>query len=340
MRDDLVFVPCVSLIPNQVSNYNQVFRRSNGELKPLVGGKRLGNEPLVRKSHNFKISENANRTLKKKINWLYYLSKKRTIKTYSGKQIFNFRMAFITLTLPTPQRTPTKEVTSKLFHQFIIEIKQRTKMENYVWRLEFQKNRNVHYHIVTDTYLDYFLALKVWNRILKKEGYITDYKAKFSNMSLSEYNNLVNPKGKTDFNVIAKRYAKGCGNNWEQPNSVDVKSVVSKENIANYIAKYFTKKSSGESECNEHDTPENSENIRLWFCSRTLSKLKAVSGFIEEIDNIMDAIRREVKNIREVSMRYVRLIYFDIKNGSVWIQKEVNHVLKSYAYGLNYKAAD
>src|SRR5690606_40476869 len=93
-------------------------------------------------------------------------------------------IGFITLTLPSKQKDPTKFITNNLFNQFLTEIRQRTKMENYVWRLEFQKNKNVHYHIVTDTYIDYHLVLKIWNRILDNYGYIKPYTEKHNKLSL------------------------------------------------------------------------------------------------------------------------------------------------------------
>lgn len=40
---------------------------------------------------------------------------------------------------------------------------------------------------VTDCYIDYFFALKTWNRIINKLNYVNVYKEKFSKMSLHEY---------------------------------------------------------------------------------------------------------------------------------------------------------
>ena len=88
-------------------------------------------------------------------------------------------------------------------------------MENYVWRLEFQGNGNVHYHIVTDSYIDYFFALKIWNRIINKLGYVDAYQEKFSKMSLNEYIENSKYHDNNTFDVLAKRYAKGKSVNWK-----------------------------------------------------------------------------------------------------------------------------
>lgn len=73
---------------------------------------------------------------------------------------------------------------------------------------EFQGNGNLHYHIVTDTYIDYFLAQKIWNRIINKLGYVDVYTAKFSAMSLHDYIDNVKYNDIIDYSKLAKTYAK------------------------------------------------------------------------------------------------------------------------------------
>lgn len=347
---DLVFLPSFSLEPNKVVSYNSVFAR-NRETETLtpINGKKPSTalkftsikekNSVSRTSHNFQISDNAYRNLKRKINWLYYLAKSKQVKTYSGKQIFNFKIAFITLTLPSKQRTCTRDVTANLLNPFLTEIRQRTEMENYVWRLEFQKNGNVHYHLVTDTYLDYFFVQKIWNRLLKSHGYIDDYKEKFSGLSLLDYNKLTNSNGKTDFKTVAKRYARGCADNWENPNSVDVKSVVSNKAISNYISKYFAKDTDGNPEKNSLDSDDNSTNLRLWFCSRSLSKLKTISDFCEAVTYDIFAIVSHADKARKVIGKYATSIYFEVRSMKGTARKWIELILKSYANTQGYRPA-
>src|SRR3546814_8448708 len=78
---------------------------------------------IKRSSHNLTMSTNAYRTLRKKINWLYYLAKSKHVRTISGKEIYNFKIGFITLTLPSKQRTCTKEVTNSLFNTLLKDLR-------------------------------------------------------------------------------------------------------------------------------------------------------------------------------------------------------------------------
>lgn len=369
MAASIQIVPCFSLEPNKLALFNRVFRpqkvdtvNENIFVKPLkvvdpiqldffqnalplepafetvknVWLENRSRQRVSRSHHNFTISDNAYRTLKRKINWLYYLSKTKDITTYSGKRVFNFRLSFITLTLPAAQKTDTKTITNELFNQFLTELRQRVQLTNYVWRLEFQKNKNVHYHLVSDVYVDYFLCLKIWNRILEQHGYISDYHNKFAGLSLAAYNKTVNSADKIDFNTIAKRYAFGCKHNWSQPNTVDVKSVTNQKKISNYIAKYFGKNDTGKSLCNDLDTLENSANLRLWFCSRSLSKLNSITDFCEASVVDLFAVVSDIAGVRRVFTKWCNLLYFDFKNCVQATNVLLHKMLKSYAFGLGY----
>lgn len=343
----ITVLPCFSLEPNKLVSYNRVFKKDKGTVQVTPDGEIISesrprnirlnfNKSVKRQSHNYKISDNAYRTLKRRINWLYYLSKSKSVKTFSGKEIYNFKIGFLTLTLPSKQRTCTKELTNKVFNTFLTEIRQKTGMTNYVWRLEFQKNGNAHYHLVTDTFLDYHSTLNTWNRILDYHGYIEPYTCKHKNLSLQQYVKKYSGNGKTPFATLAKRYAVGKKNNWSQPNTIDLKSVITKKSIASYLAKYFAKDSKNNSICNELDTPENSSNLRLWFCSRGLSKLKSVSDFCEAVEYDIFALVSGCKRLRKVFGRYASVWYYDLHKFGHWSRTVIEKILKDYAKKQGY----
>ena len=231
---------------------------------------------IERTFHNFQISQNSQKNLRDKINYLYQFSNARDIVTYSGKSLKGFRVAFITLTLPAQQKTPTADISAELFDPFLQALRQYVKMENYAWRLEFQKNGNVHYHIVTDSYCDYFYIKQRWNTILEKHGYISDYRNKMSSMSWTEYRSAYSSNGRVSAGELWKRYNRGKAEKWSHPNTVDVKNATSSRAVSFYISKYFSKRGNSIS-CNELDDESNSFGLRLCFWSRSLSRCKADS---------------------------------------------------------------
>lgn len=294
---------------------------------------------IEKKFHNFEISTAAQRNIREKINWLYTLARSRYVKTYSGKEIFNFKLNFLTLTLPSKQCHPTSEITNLCFNQFLTEIRSRVKMENYVWRLEFQKNGNVHYHIVTDVFIDYFFAQKIWNRIINKLGYVDAYTAKFKGFSLQQYLDNCEKNDKNDFSVLSKRYAKGCSEGWKNPNSVDVKSCTSNKTIAFYISKYFSKDKDNSKKCNDLDNEENSFGLRLWFCSRSLSKLTSICDYREALSIDWFSFLKGAENVRHVICDYAQCLFFDLSKLTNYLKSVLFPVFRNYATSQGYSSA-
>lgn len=346
--DRFVFVPKISLKPNRVTLFNEVLipDHTTGELRH-ISAMRSGSlsadglkKPIVQKLfHNFTISHSAQKKIQEKINWLYLLAKARYQKTYSGKEIFNFKINFLTLTLPSTQQHPTAQITNECFNQFLTEIRQRTKMENYVWRLEFQGNGNLHYHIVTDTYIDYFLAQKIWNRIINKLGYVDAYTAKFSAMSLQEYIDNVKYNDNVDFAKLAKSYAKNKQLGWTSPPSVDVKVCTSNKAISYYISKYFGKDKAGACKCNALDNEENSFSLRLWFCSRSLSALTSIVDYQECASIDWFSFLKPYEKVRHLVLDYAKCLFFDIRDLSNYVKSLLYPVFRAYANDTGYCSA-
>jgi hypothetical protein len=346
--DNYIFIPKISLKPNRVTLYNEVLlaNHQTGELtslpkvrKPMMDLDTFEEIKFKKLFHNFKISVSAQKKIQEKINWLYLLAKSRYTKTYSGKEIFNFKINFLTLTLPSAQVHPTSQITTECFNQFLTEIRQRTKMENYVWRLEFQGNGNLHYHIVTDTYIDYFLAQKIWNRIINKLGYVDAYTAKFAPLSLQEYIDNVKYSDNVDFKKLSLRYAKGKETGWTSPPSVDVKVCTSNKAIAYYISKYFGKDKKDSCKCNALDNEDNSFSLRLWFCSRSLSALSSIVDYQEASAIDWFSFLKPYEKVKHLVLDYAQCLFFDIRDLSNYVKSLLYPVFRAYANECGYTSA-
>lgn len=269
-------------------------------------------QTIERKFHNFQISAQSRKNIIEKIVWLNQFAKPRTIKTYSGKLLYNFRTSFITLTLPSPQHQPTAEISNECFDRFLTTLRNRLKMQNYVWKLEFQENGNVHYHLITDTYVDYFFALKHWNNIINKFGYVDEYQQKMSALSFQQYRMLPGNSANADIKVLASRYEKGRREKWRNPNTVDVKAVRTDGNLRYYLAKYFAKEK-GAGQGNQHDNEENSFGLRLAFWSRSLSKVTAISMPFDFYPFDFEVFFDGVKDVIIKTFDYCRIAFYNIR---------------------------
>lgn len=337
----------VSVLPSKVSITTDISKQyldSSGEwvYKERNNSSNASNDKkLVRKFHNFDISINSARNLRKKIDFLYYYSNSRRVRTYSGKVISNFRVLFLTLTIPSIQIHNTGMIITNILDPFLQICRQRLKMTNYVWRLEFQANGNAHFHILTDTYIDYYFAKKHWNRCLNQLGYVDAYQSKMQALSYNDYCNMYGKdyKGQRVSNeLLFKRYNAGKSTNWKNPNSVDVRSIRSSREISFYISKYFSKKDKG-LKCNDLDNEENSFALRLCYWSRSLSRLKLESMpydyYDADIVQLLDADDSVIRCVYDYCVVY----YFDISKVGIYLKKALNAVLNRVKNEAEYVAA-
>lgn len=281
---------------------------------------------LVKQYHNFEISENSQKNLRSKVEWLFQYARSRNVKTYTNKIIKNYKCGFITLTLPSKQKHNTGYIITQMLDDFLQQLRKRIKMINYVWRLEFQANGNAHFHIVTDSYADYYLVQKLWNAILNKHGYIEPYKNKMSKLTYSDYIKRFGTKKngeKIQNEVLFKRYNYGKSTNWSNPNTVDCKNISKGGSISFYISKYFSKKEKS-SKKNELDNKENSFALRLCFWSRSLSRCKAESMPVDYYDAKIFELLKNDESVNIAFYDYCTVIYYEFQKLSGFV-KEVLH---------------
>ena len=122
--------------------------------------------------------------------------------------MINHRLSFITLTISSQQNITASEGYKKAFVHFIQWLRRTKKVSTYVWKAEFQKRGQLHYHITTPSYIDYREIRQKWNALQKRAGW------------LNEYHN--------DYN------------SWD-PNSTDIHEQKHIKNLSSYMIKEFIK---------------------------------------------------------------------------------------------------
>ena len=296
---------------------------------------------LVKKYHNFEISPNSQKNLRSKVEWLFQYARSRNVKTYSGKIIKNYKCGFITLTLPSKQKHNTGYIITQMLDEFLQQLRKRIKMINYVWRLEFQANGNAHFHIVTDSYCDYYLALKLWNKILNVHGYIEPYRNKMSALTYVQYVAKFGKKKngeKIQNEILFKRYNYGVSTNWSNPNTVDCKNISKGGSISFYISKYFSKKEKNAKK-NELDNEENSFALRLCFWSRSLSRCKAESMPIQYYDTNVFEILKKDESVYCVVYDYCTVLYYEFHKLEDYSKEILTRYFKKCRFEDNYTPA-
>ena len=137
---------------------------------------------IEKKWHQMEISINSQRNLRKKIQFLFQFADEKKVIT-RNKKIFKYKCAFMTFTLSSKQRHTTAEIVEKIWQPFLDRMRKLHQMTNYVYRLEFQSNGNVHFHLVTDCYVDYYDLRDLWNECQDYRSYHAVYVAERANES-------------------------------------------------------------------------------------------------------------------------------------------------------------
>ena len=167
--------------------------------------------PTDTRSHGL-MSHKANKRVRLAIDWMIYLAKDKPLYSAEKKSKYQFKLNFLTLTLPSKQKHSDNEIKATLLNQFLVELRHKYKVQNYLWRAESQANGNIHFHIVCDTFVPWRTLRTDWNRITEKLGYVSGFTAN---------------TGKHD------------------QNSTDVHSINAIKNLSGYLSKYCSKNSKG-----------------------------------------------------------------------------------------------
>lgn len=293
--------------------------------------KSLENLKINRRS--FALSKATKRKIKDTFSLLYSLTPERKIEYRKNKYIYNFRLSFVTLTLPAPQRHTDTEIKEKCLNNFLNIMRNRFGLKNYIWIAELQKNQNIHFHLVFDLYINYHAVRYYWNQSLELLGYISAYSAKFSKMSLSEYAK----HRQKPINEVAKHFAQSCRNGWTSPGTEQVKAIKNQKSLAYYLSKYITKNSASDQDVDEERLASFG---RSWSRSQSLSRIKYVTRWDwDSIKFHVDKMSKKKKFINKRIFDYCTVYYFDLRRATSefirWITKHMRSLGYSYGYEVS-----
>ncbi|EPE9900513.1 rolling circle replication-associated protein [Flavobacterium psychrophilum] len=250
---EIQFIPHYSISPNSLTLYN-LPDRSTYHAKENKGWENLEDNT----NHYGELSNHAQKRLKKKLNYLMYLTDNKEVQ---GKQIIakqqnyttqyqkskvyqnpiQYKLTFITLTLPSKQIHTDNEIKSKCLNQFLIELKKNHSVSRYIWKAEKQENNNIHFHIIADKFVKWQDIREIWNRIINKLGYVDNYEKNMREFYKDGFKISKHKKDKRTENQQKKAYDNLVYNNFRNPNSTDIHALYKVKNIQAYISKYLAK---------------------------------------------------------------------------------------------------
>jgi hypothetical protein len=160
------------------------------------------------KSYTGELTPYAKKKLKRAIQLMVAIAKDKEATHFKSGKSFKFKLNFITLTLPAAQGETTDKEIKVCLDNWIKRAKRKYQLKSYVWRAERQANGNLHFHMITDTYIRYDHIRNDWNSVLYPTGLIAKYQQKHG---------------------------------LKQPNSTDVHAISRIRNLSSYFIKYMSK---------------------------------------------------------------------------------------------------
>ena len=304
---------------------------SADELTARAAKKQRQAAQLNIKKSSFNLSASSSRLLRDSVCNMLLISSSRVVDIDKIKKIYNFKGAFITLTLPAKQFHTDVEI-KEAFSKFLNSMRNTLGLNNYVWRMELQKNGNLHFHMVVDKYYSYNMLRYYWNAELKKLGYIEAYKAKFSILDLHSYAAL---RDKKPYEVL-KAYQDGIASSWESPNTISVNSVTSSKQLGAYLVKYMIKPVPEDAAETEESMTRASVVGKLWARSQSLSCLPPLTNF-----NLNDILRCITswggdKALKLIKHEYCTVFYLRFTSISSLFYREWRKIFVRHAVAYGY----
>jgi hypothetical protein len=301
MKPSFDIIPKVAVHPTCINVYNQIAwypykpGRKNYENDTditndlfenvdTITGEILANGSFIKKSpaahlltsdknYHGKVSNQTRRKMGKAVDYLLYLANDKYLPDTANGKAYSFKIAFVTLTLPSKQVHSDDEIKDKCLNQLLVELRKRYNVKNYLWRAERQKNGNIHFHILLDKFIPWSELRDRWNRIINKLQYIERYRDEMKDFHKNGFQARKDLFKHWDYQSQIKAYKQGKINDWNSPNSTDIHSLYKISKVKEYISKYTTK-----------DEQNSEVKGRFWGCNFELSHL---TGGTTELDSYL-----------------------------------------------------
>lgn len=195
----------------------------------------------------------------------------------STNKPFKFRLNFITLTLSSSQQDRTdSEIKKTMLEPFLRKMRAKG-MNSYVWKAERQKNGNVHFHIISDTWILYTELRDIWNNLQEKAGLMEPFRAKW---------------GHSD------------------PNSTDVKAVRSENEAVRYLMKYMLKNDEQSQQLRLDKDYSDKAKGKMWDCSLNLKIPNQTADFLTNSQYAAIQAQVTAKKVEQLDRDYFKFFTY------------------------------
>jgi len=217
----------------------------------------------VRKTqYSGQLREGTKKRMARAIDLLVQVSTKRWVDNPITGFTQPHRLSFITITVSQIKNLTQRQVYDSCFKHFLQWLRRTQKVNTYIWKVEFQKRGQIHYHITTPSWIHYQSIRDKWNNLQKKAGIIDNYRREQQAYHKEEFTARPWLYKLWNHQKQLAAYNKGIKDNWTDPNSTDIHEVKHIKDLSNYLKKEF---------CKSIQNPDT--DGKVWDCSLNLKKI-------------------------------------------------------------------
>jgi hypothetical protein len=120
-----------------------------------------------------------------------------------------------------------KLIKRECLNPFIIELQREYGMRNYIWKAEPQQNGNLHFHLLSQTYIDAIELRLIWLFHVNRLGYVNEFRVnhqKFlANCTDVHYLHKINDVASYVSKYMGKTFTPRmiCGHTWGRSDGLD-----------------------------------------------------------------------------------------------------------------------
>src|SRR4029077_8764488 len=135
------------------------------------------------KAYSGDITQGSRKRMAKAVTLMSQIVKPvRMINPVSQREIFH-RFSFVTLTVASGHLLTAREGYDQLLQHFLQWLRRTKGVELYIWKAEFQKRGQLHYHIVFPNFIHYKEIRAKWNELQKNAGLLDEYAKKYGHFN-------------------------------------------------------------------------------------------------------------------------------------------------------------
>jgi hypothetical protein len=212
-------------------------------------------------------------------------------------------LSFITLTIASSKKLQGKWTYENLLKPFLRWMRE-TKGEGgeyYIWKLEFQKRGQIHYHITTPAFIDYTEVREKWNDLQREAGLLGEYVKEKGHYNAPSTEIRAVKKVKNMASYLTKELGK----------SVNANHVHAKKVVASLIKAGEIPADQEKAFVNEYTGEEMKTEGKIWGCSENFGGVPYFSTDLRsEVINMLNQYE-DKKQVYCVKGDFFSIIFFN-----------------------------